>query len=158
MVKIVVDHIAGSRRGQRQELDAAERVRFGRHPDNEVSFDAHRDLDASSRHAELRREDDGFVLVDVGSSNGLLVDGERISECEVPLGEQLEVEFGSGGPRIRLFIGDEIPAPPSAATLEMAAAPQPPERRARAVPGWLLLLLAVLVGAAVAIALVARAS
>ena len=47
-MKVVVDHIGGSRRGQRQEFDLGERLRFGRHPDNEVSFDAHRDLDASA--------------------------------------------------------------------------------------------------------------
>ena len=82
-MRVVIDHIAGSRRGQRQEFPATERVRFGRHPDCEVSFDPHRDIDASSRHAELRvatnaraatdEMSQGWVLVDLGSSNGTFI-------------------------------------------------------------------------------------
>jgi hypothetical protein len=82
---VIVDHLAGSRRGQRQELAAAGRTQFGRHPDCQVSFDAHRDIDASSRHAELRPAERGWVLVDLGSSNGTFVDGQRVTELAVPL-------------------------------------------------------------------------
>jgi len=106
-VRVVIDHVAGTRRGQRQELTATERVRFGRHPDCEVSFDAHRDIDASSRHAELRPLEAGWVLVDVGSSNGTYVEGRRITEAPVAANAPISVEFGPGGPRIRLFIGDD---------------------------------------------------
>ena len=121
-MKIVIDHVAGSRRGQRQELDAdrvapgtsatgERRIRFGRHPECEVSFDAHRDIDASSRHAELRRapppNDGSWVLVDVGSSNGTFVDGKRITELAVVPGAPLMIAFGPAGPRLRLFVGDE---------------------------------------------------
>lgn len=123
---MIVDHLAGSRRGQRQELGADKRVRFGRHPDCEVSFDAHRDIDASSRHAELRPGVDGWVLVDLGSSNGTFVDGHRVTETAVSRAAPVTVEFGAGGPRVRLFIGDigesaSLPAP------ELA---EPPKRRA----------------------------
>jgi len=116
-VKIVIDHVSGSRRGQRQELPARGKVRFGRHPECEVSFDAHRDIDASSRHAELRAGDEGWVLVDVGSSNGTFVDGRRVTETPIATGEAVLVEFGPGGPRLRLFIGDDeqvaaLAAPP----------------------------------------------
>jgi pSer/pThr/pTyr-binding forkhead associated (FHA) protein len=116
-VKIVIDHVSGSRRGQRQELPATGKVRFGRHPDCEVSFDAHRDIDASSRHAELRRVADGWVLVDVGSSNGTFVDGRRATEAAIDIGAPVMVEFGAGGPRLRLFLGEEaqvagLEAPP----------------------------------------------
>ena len=115
-MRVVIDHIGGSRRGQRQEFDAAGRVRFGRHPDCEVSFDPHRDIDASSRHAELRAVATGWVLVDLGSSNGTYVDGNRITEAQVPQNVPLKLEFGPGGPRIRLFVGDQtaierLPAP-----------------------------------------------
>jgi pSer/pThr/pTyr-binding forkhead associated (FHA) protein len=115
---VVIDHVAGSRRGQRQEFPAAtSRIRFGRHPDCEVAFDPHRDIDASSRHAELRvtsaprsaNEDAGFswVLVDLGSSNGTYVEGHRVTETPVTRNVPVAVEFGPGGPRIRLFVGDE---------------------------------------------------
>ncbi len=72
-----------------------------------MSFDAHRDIDASSRHAELRPLDAGWVLVDIGSSNGTYVEGRRVTEAPVPTNAPVSVEFGPGGPRIRLFVGDD---------------------------------------------------
>jgi hypothetical protein len=140
-VRIVLDHVLGSRRGQRQEFGPVERLRFGRHPDNEVSFDAHRDLDASSRHAELRRRGDGYVLADVGSSNGTWVDGERVSELPIAADAPILVEFGNGGPRVRIFVGEgEPPAPPRGGHQAGGAAL------------WLGLAVAVAVGVAAAIA------
>lgn len=116
-MRVVIDHVAGSRRGQRQEFEATARVRFGRHPECEVSFDPARDIDASSRHAELRAVDSGWVLVDLGSSNGTYVDGHRVTEHPVAAATPLGVEFGPGGPRVRLFVGDDaaieaLPPPP----------------------------------------------
>ena len=106
-MRVVIDHVAGARRGQRQEFSAGTRVRFGRHPECEVSFDPHRDIDASSRHAELRPIDAGWVLVDSGSSNGTYVEGHRITEAPVARDAPISIEFGPGGPRIRLFVGDD---------------------------------------------------
>ena len=100
------------RRGQRVEFPVGQRVRFGRHPASEVAFDARRDLDASSHHAELSWLDGQPRLCDVGSSNGTLVTGQRITELELIPGEPLVVEFGPGGPRIRLFIGQAEDLPP----------------------------------------------
>lgn len=115
-MRVVIDHVAGTRRGQRQELPAGARIRFGRHPECEVSFDPQRDIDASSRHAELRTVDAGWVLVDLGSSNGTYVEGRRITETPVARNTPLSIDFGPGGPRVRLFIGDdgEIEALPPA--------------------------------------------
>ena len=112
----MIDHVAGTRRGQRQEFPAGARIRFGRHPECEVSFDPQRDIDASSRHAELRTVDGGWVLVDLGSSNGTYVEGRRITETPVARNTPLSIDFGPGGPRVRLFIGDdgEIEALPPA--------------------------------------------
>lgn len=130
-MRVVIDHVAGSRRGQRQELPATRRIRFGRHPECEVSFDPQRDIDASSRHAELRPleatgtgpVDAGWVLVDLGSSNGTYVEGHRITESPIARGTPLAIEFGPGGPRVRLFVGDDAeiealpPAPVEARSL-----------------------------------------
>lgn len=106
-MRVVIDHVAGSRRGQRQEFTAGARVRFGRHPECEVSFDPQRDIDASSRHAELRHVEAGWVLVDLGSSNGTYVEGHRVTETPVVQNVPVSVEFGPGGPRVRLFVGDD---------------------------------------------------
>lgn len=89
----------GAHAGRVMELDR-DVVRFGRLPDNEVCFDPHADLDASGRHAELRREGAQWVLVDVGSRNGTLVAGKRVTRHVITSGD--EVEFGVGGPRIRI--------------------------------------------------------
>ena len=115
-MRVVIDHVAGSRRGHRQEFPAGTRIRFGRHPECEVSFDPQRDIDASSRHAELRSVDAGWVLVDLGSSNGTYVEGRRITEAPVARGAAVSIDFGPGGPRVRLFVGDdgEIEALPPA--------------------------------------------
>jgi hypothetical protein len=141
-VRIVIDHVSGSRRGQRQELpgDGEGKVRFGRHPECEVSFDAHRDIDASSRHAELRRHGERWVLVDVGSSNGTYVDGKRITEAPVSPGVPVMVDFGPSGPKLRLFIGDDDQV------VRLAAPPVEPAPSRRA--------LVVAVAAAVAVAVV----
>ena len=127
MDRVVIDHIAGSRRGQRQEFAADKRVRFGRHPECEVSFDPHRDIDASSRHAELRVAETagGWVLVDLGSSNGTYADGHRVTETPITRATPVSIEFGPGGPRVRMFVGDDK---------EIAALPPAPVEARR--PSW----------------------
>ena len=154
-MRVVIDHIAGSRRGQRQEFPASARVRFGRHPDCEVSFDPHRDIDASSRHAELRVIEtphasatepvsQTWVLVDLGSSNGTYVEGHRVTESPVARNVPVSIEFGPGGPRIRLLVGDD-------AAIE-SLPPAPVERTRRR---WVLPVIAgVIVLALVSILLI----
>ncbi|HLU65603.1 MAG TPA: FHA domain-containing protein [Kofleriaceae bacterium] len=112
-MKIVVDHLKGSRRGQRQEFPSGGRISIGRHPKCDVSFDAHRDLDASSRHAELREQGDRYVLTDVGSSNGTFVGGSRVGEVVLEPEQPVVVEFGAGGPQLRIWVGpdDRDPEP-----------------------------------------------
>lgn len=141
-MRVVIDHVAGSRRGQRQEFPAGARVRFGRHPECEVSFDPHKDIDASSRHAELRAVDTGWVLVDLGSSNGTYVEGHRIAEAPVARDAPIAIDFGPGGPRVRLFVGDDaaieaLPPPP-------VEARRPPWVVPSLVGGILVVLLLVL--------------
>jgi S1-C subfamily serine protease len=130
-MRVIVEHTAGSRAGQRQEFDDPVVVRFGRHPSNDVQFDAYRDLDASAHHAELRRLGERVLLVDVGSSNGTLLGGSRIGEQALAGGE--EVQFGTGGPKVRILLeGVELPrtaagAPPDVPALGAgtSAAPSP---------------------------------
>lgn len=120
--RIFIDHVRGSRRRTRQEFPAGTRVRFGRHPQNEVAFHARRDLDASSRHAELVPEGEGegdgggtghgYLLRDLGSSNGTLVDGQARSEIRIAPDTPVTVAFGAGGPVVRIFIGATAPEPP----------------------------------------------
>ena len=104
-------------------------MRFGRHPECEVSFDPHRDIDASSRHAELRVAETagGWVLVDLGSSNGTYADGHRVTESSIARGVAVNIEFGPGGPRVRMFVGDDK---------EIATLPPAPVEAKR--PSWVI--------------------
>lgn len=112
VASLVVDHLRGSRRGARQVFAPGTRVRFGRHPACEVAFHPRRDLDASSRHAELVPAGASYVLRDVGSSNGTFVDGRACAEVPVPAGAPIEVGFGPGGPLVRIYLGAVDQAPP----------------------------------------------
>lgn len=143
-LSVFVDHVAGARRGQHQALAAGQRLRFGRHPACEVAFDPARDLDASSRHAELRPSGDRWILVDLGSSNGTFVGGQRVTEVSVTPDRAVEVEFGAGGPRVRLFVGTAHAA---------SSLPSVPAAR-RGVPWrWVALGALLVTGVALAIAL-----
>jgi hypothetical protein len=71
---------------------------IGRLPECDVVVD---DAGASRQHAELRRTDDGFVLTDLGSTNGTLVNGSPIREHLLEDGDRITIgesilEFRSG--------------------------------------------------------------
>lgn len=107
-----------------------------------MSFDPNKDIDASSRHAELRPVDAGWVLVDLGSSNGTYVEGHRITEAPVAPASPVSIEFGPGGPRIRLFVGDDaaIEALPPAPI----EAPRPPWKLIAVIGAAIVLLVTVI--------------
>jgi ABC-type multidrug transport system ATPase subunit/pSer/pThr/pTyr-binding forkhead associated (FHA) protein len=98
---------AGTGRLQRFELNK-EVTRFGRDPGVEGAIDAAAAI-VSRRHAEIRRQDGRYVLVDLGSFNGTLLNGRRIVAPEV-LHHNDKVELGEGGPTIR-FLDPAHPRP-----------------------------------------------
>lgn len=101
-VKVTIDIVGGARAGQRLTLDAGGRpIRIGRHPDNDVAFDAERDRDASGRHAELRVDGGELWLYDLGSANGTRLSGSPVDD-KAPVPPGAEIEFGAGGPRVRV--------------------------------------------------------
>jgi pSer/pThr/pTyr-binding forkhead associated (FHA) protein len=59
---------------------AQETIRIGRSKDNDIVLDH---LSVSRHHAEVRREDDNWVIADLESANGTYVNGQRITT--VPL-------------------------------------------------------------------------
>ena len=122
-MKVVVEIVSGARSGKRYEFDDPGLVRFGRHPSNDVTFDPERDRDASSRHAELRREGDTLFLFDLNSANGTRIGGAPTGpRTLVPPGT--EIEFGAGGPRCRVSY-DAVSASTVPPTLFKPAAQKP---------------------------------
>jgi pSer/pThr/pTyr-binding forkhead associated (FHA) protein len=61
---------------------------IGRHPDSDIFLD---DVTVSRKHAEIRRSDAGFGVVDVGSLNGTYVNRERVEEASVASGDEIQV-------------------------------------------------------------------
>ncbi len=63
-------------------------LRLGRSPDNDVIL---RDPATSGHHARLERRGDQFWIVDLGSTNGTLVNGEPIQEKELNHGDRVTI-------------------------------------------------------------------
>jgi ABC-type multidrug transport system ATPase subunit/pSer/pThr/pTyr-binding forkhead associated (FHA) protein len=91
---------------------AKEVIRLGRDPEMDVAIDASSAV-VSRRHAEIRRQPQGqYVLFDLGSFNGTLVNEQRITQ-PVPLFDGDRLQLGLGGPILR-FIDAAHPAPAGA--------------------------------------------
>ncbi|MDZ7676240.1 MAG: DUF3662 and FHA domain-containing protein [Acidimicrobiales bacterium] len=65
-------------------------VTIGRIPDSVITLE---DPNVSRNHAEIRPSGDGFVLADVGSTNGTKINGVKVSERVLQDGD--EMTFGS---------------------------------------------------------------
>ena len=101
-------------------------ITFGRNPDNTVVIASAR---ASRRHAEIRREGGDYVLYDLGSANGTVVNGQRLAAPHrLKTGDVIEV----GDETFRF----EQPQPALDATLVAAPGPisAPPTTPATATP------------------------
>lgn len=98
----------GARAGARERFDKSI-IAIGRHPINDLRFDAERDLDVSSRHAELRIVGERCILVDIGSTNGTLVNGQ-IVDSERVLNDGDVISFGVDGPQAEFRVVGEQPS------------------------------------------------
>jgi pSer/pThr/pTyr-binding forkhead associated (FHA) protein/uncharacterized membrane protein YhaH (DUF805 family) len=88
--KGVLEPLHGSR-ARRTEIFGATRI--GRTPENDLVID---EETISSRHAEVRITNSGLEVVDLGSTNGTFVNGERIRAKVLSHGDRVrfdEVEF-----------------------------------------------------------------
>ena len=57
------------------------------------------DPNVSRRHAEVRREADGYVVVDLDSTNGILVNGQGVKRAALADGDRLQL--GTTSPALR---------------------------------------------------------
>ena len=142
----------GAHTGREVEFDDVV-VRIGRLPGSDLPFDPHADRDASGLHAELHRTATGYRVVDQDSRNGTWVNGTRVTQHELVIGD--EIEFGYGGPRLRV---EELAAPTIPGTVpgrgpthDQVVAANPPQApstrsgRGLLVGGVLLVLVALAV-------------
>ncbi len=77
----------GPNAGSRFLLDQ-DTTSAGRHPESDIFLD---DVTVSRRHAEFRREDGEFVVVDVGSLNGTYVNREPVDTAVLANGDEVQI-------------------------------------------------------------------
>jgi S1-C subfamily serine protease len=94
--------LSGARAGQ-IDVFGQTYIGVGRHPWSDLRFDADQDLQVSARHASVSFTDGVFVLRDLDSTNGTLVNGERLRDDHI-LADQDEIQFGAGGPKVRFSV------------------------------------------------------
>ncbi len=90
--------IQGRDQGRRFELTKPVHA-IGRDTGNHIQL---HDTEASRRHAELRRNGDEWVLVDLNSSNGTFVNSEPIGERVLKSGDRVQI-----GRTLLIFTGAE---------------------------------------------------
>jgi S1-C subfamily serine protease len=94
--------LSGSRMGQRTSFDQSV-IAIGRHPESDLRFDPEGDRDVSSRHAEVRKVGNKWLLTDAQSTNGTFVNGTRVS-ANHELRDGDVVWFGVDGPRVEVHL------------------------------------------------------
>ncbi|MGH7822710.1 MAG: FHA domain-containing protein, partial [Candidatus Binatia bacterium] len=112
--------------GKRLEIPAGEEVVLGRSSECGIVVAA---SSVSRKHARLRRGDGGFVLEDLGSANGTLVNGQPLAG-PVALKHEDRLSFGSVqatfvSPPPPPAPPPPPPAPAADATIAVAPSPKP---------------------------------
>ncbi|MEO8448486.1 MAG: trypsin-like peptidase domain-containing protein [Gemmatimonadota bacterium] len=105
-------YLDGPLAGQ-ERVAAADFATLGRHPGSEVAFEPEADLEVSIRHAAVFRQGGGFMIRDLGSTNGTFVNEGRV-RSDRPLEPGDVIRLGPTGPRIAFSVVSTVPpAPPS---------------------------------------------
>ncbi len=81
-------------------------TRIGRAGDNEVVITGDEAAFVSSHHLEIRREAGGFRLLDLNSTNGTYLNGERVKEAPLVAGTVLSL--GAQGPQLVFELGSDV--------------------------------------------------
>ena len=84
---------SGSLNGQEFEL-TAESYKIGRDEGNDIVLT---DEGISRNHAEIKKENDGYIVADLGSTNGTYVDEQKVTRHVLKNGQTVRlhtVEFG----------------------------------------------------------------
>ena len=167
--RVVITHLNGSKANQVVEwpLDTVEEITIGRDPASTVAFDQQRDDLVSRRHAVIRLgrgAQPSCRIADLGSSNGTLVNGARITQ-EIELLPGDVVQLGNTGPKFAFDLQPRPPgvlertrvaplaglieatrrAPLEPPPIKAPAAPPLPPRRSGASGLWILGILGLLV-------------
>ncbi|WP_329370746.1 FHA domain-containing protein [Streptomyces sp. NBC_00669] len=83
--------------GQTWPLDPSRSYSLGRDPQGDLVLD---DPRVSWRHATIRRGERGWLLEDLGSTNGTFVQGRRVQNADVGPGAAVHLGNATDGPRL----------------------------------------------------------
>jgi len=101
--RVVLVTLSGATAGQEYLLDRAP-LTLGRGPGVDLAFD---DPAMSRQHASFELHRDGFRVRDLGSTNGLRVNGSPASGADLEHGDRLEI----GGHRFQYVVEAQKRAP-----------------------------------------------
>ncbi|GDY01685.1 hypothetical protein LBMAG49_10140 [Planctomycetota bacterium] len=107
MAQFVLEVLDGDRQGDVVSLAASHRI--GRRPGNDVVI---ADEKASGVHAEVVKDGDRYVLRDLGSTNGTMLDGRRVTEVVLNPGDIFMVG------RVRIVFRDLDAASPAVGAVD----------------------------------------
>ena len=101
-MNITFTHLFGPRKGEVDRFKDGT-VRVGRASDNTLIFSS-ANRRVSAHHAEIKQKGDHYILHDLGSTNGTMINGRRVITTELRHGDL--IEFGAGGPLVRFGVED----------------------------------------------------
>lgn len=125
-----------------------ERVLVGRDPSADVRFDADRDRQVSTRHAEFRWRDGEWEVHDLNSTNGTFRNGSRVRANAV-LRDGDRVALGTDGPVLLVEGGAGVTAPGGVPTVGQPPAERRTTRWVLALAGTVAAVALILAGTAV---------
>lgn len=105
--------------GKVSEFPLGARTTLGRHPANTLRL---ADREVSKEHACIERAGNGFVIKDLGSSNGTYVNGRRIRELRLKEGDEVAL----GNSRLVFHTGDVLTSSGSPGVTVLASAQAAP--------------------------------
>jgi soluble lytic murein transglycosylase-like protein/pSer/pThr/pTyr-binding forkhead associated (FHA) protein len=114
--------LAGTRHPLRGEI-----TRVGRSSENDIIISEAAMV--SSHHLEIRKEGDSYHAVDLNSTNGTYLNGQRITEGV--LGPSCTLRLGADGPEFSFVMDDEIPRDLNE-TLVVPASAEAPQKDGKA--------------------------
>lgn len=112
--------VRGNDQGARFELNQ-DVVTLGRDASNTIQL---HDTEVSRRHASVRRTGRAYALVDLGSSNGTFVNGQRVQTRELASGDEVVL----GGTAMLFTGGGDEPDSGLAEKIDVIARHQPEDR------------------------------
>jgi S1-C subfamily serine protease len=135
-VKAQINVLSGADAGQ-VFVFSKSYIAVGRHPASDLRFNPDKELDVSSRHAAVLKQGDKWLVRDLGSRNGTLVNGHKVSG-DLRLDDTDQIRFGAGGPTVEFRLVPDgtpdtgparpQPTPAAAAALVATAAGAPAGR------------------------------